>query len=101
MLAAETEVRTPLRQVDPADQLPLRIEDRDAVEPLLAHAPPDPQVPVDIDPQAVGSAVGLGREEGLSARELRSAGYVEDANHPRRHPGLDHVELRLIRREGQ
>src|SRR6266498_2511577 len=41
--AAEAEVRTALGQVDAADVLAIRVEDRHAVEPLLPHAPAAPR----------------------------------------------------------
>ena len=72
MAAAEAEVGAAFGQVDAADRLAFRIEDPHAVESRFAHAPADPQVAVDIDAQAVGRAVGLGRDERPHVGELRA-----------------------------
>ena len=43
--------------------LPSGLKITDAVEPLGAHAPADPQVAVHVDAQAVGRAVRLGGDQ--------------------------------------
>src|SRR5207249_9108421 len=54
---AEAEVGAALGQVDAGDQLAVGIEDVDAVQPLLPHAPAAPEVAVDVAAEAVGRAL--------------------------------------------
>src|SRR5262245_36186867 len=58
--AAEAHVGAALGQIDAADELGFAVEDVDAVERLAPHAPAHPQVAVDIEPEAIGRAAGLG-----------------------------------------
>src|SRR5688500_19375416 len=53
---AEGQVGAALRQLDAADEVAVAVVDHHAVELVRAHAPAAPQVPVDVDAEAVRGA---------------------------------------------
>src|SRR6516225_6674196 len=61
----------------------------------LPHAPAAPQIAVDVAAEAVRSAARLGGDEGAAVGELVVVDVI-DADHARRHAGLDDVELLLV-----
>src|SRR5713226_2965226 len=70
--AAEAEVCAALGQIDAADELAIRVEDRHAIEPFLAHAPAAPEVAVHVAAIPVRCA-GAGVEELALVAELGAA----------------------------
>src|SRR6516165_11961548 len=98
--AAEAEIGGPLGQGDEADGLAGRVENLHSVQLRAAHAPAAPQIAVDVAAEAVGRAIRFGGDEGAAVRELVVVDVI-DADHARRHAGLDDVELLLVGREGE
>src|SRR4051794_21495134 len=95
--AAKANVGATLGQGDEPYRLPGGIENLHPVLLRIAHAPPAPQVAVDVDAEAVRSAARLGVDEGPLVRESGATiDNIEDLDDARSQSGLDHVELRLI-----
>src|SRR3989304_2704870 len=101
MHAAETDVGAALGQIDPADELPVWIEDAYDVEPRLAHAPAAPEIAIQIHAKAVGRACGPRVDQHAALGELRSAHHVIGEDLARHRARLDDVEDRFVGREGE
>src|SRR5215212_4451698 len=98
--AAEADVGAALRQLDAADEGAVAVVDHHAVELVGAHAPAAPEVPVDVDAEAVRGA-RAGVDEHALVLELPPV-HVEGEDQPvRRRARLDEVEDRLVGREGE
>src|SRR4051794_2536541 len=94
LCAAKRNVGAALGQRDEADRLSGRIEYLHAILLRVAHAPPAPQVAVDIDTEAVWRTARLGGDEGALVGELGPvAGDVEHLDDARIERRLDHIEL--------
>jgi len=68
--ATKTEIGTALGQGDEADRPAGRIEDFHPILLRIAHAPAAPEIAVDVDAEAIGSASRLGGDEDPAVAEL-------------------------------
>src|SRR5262245_15570715 len=93
--AAEADIGGALGQCDEADGFAGRVENLHAVLLRATHAPAAPQIAVDVASEAVRGAARLGGDEGAAVGELVVVDVI-DADHARRHAGLDDVELLLV-----
>ena len=68
--ATKTEIGTAFGQGDEADRPAGRIEDFHPILLRIAHAPAAPEIAVDVDAEAIGSASRLGGDEDPAVAEF-------------------------------
>jgi hypothetical protein len=96
--AAETEIGASFGQGDEADRFAGRIEDFHPILLRIAHAPTTPQIAIDVDAEAIGSAARLGGDENPTVGELVVIDVV-GADEARIGARFDNLESLLIGRE--
>ena len=93
MSAAETDVAASFRKVDAADEFAFLVEDGNAIQAFLSHAPANPQVAIDVDAKPVRRSAIVGRQERSIVCQLRSVlRDVVGSQDTRRSSGFDNVQ---------
>ena len=68
MAPSEANVSAPFGKVDPSDQFPAWIENGDSIKAFRPHAPPDPEVSIDIHAKSIRGSIVSGGDERLCIR---------------------------------